>query len=70
MQQNLIPSKSTLNPERFAKSLERLSIYEGNTKNRLLQAAQKIDVEKMIGTLDLDSIDAQMSFNKHHSPSI
>ena len=61
MAQIQIPQKTKLNVELFAKSLERLSIFENPKMNKFLRAAQTIDVEKIIGTLDVDTIQQEMS---------
>lgn len=49
-----------LNVEQLAKSLERLSIYDGQGKSKLLKIPQKVDFEKILGNLDLDKIEGRM----------
>ena len=51
---NPIFPKTNLNQERFARSIERLSLLENQNINKLLMAAQAGNVEKLIGTLDLE----------------
>lgn len=59
--QGIAPAARTgIDPERLAKSLERLSIYDGPTRNLLLHASQRVDLQNVIGNLDLDTIEAQM----------
>lgn len=53
-------ARALLDPERLAKSLERLSIFDAPTRNLLLKASEKYDLQELIGTMDQDAIQAQM----------
>jgi hypothetical protein len=49
-----------MNFDQLAKSIERLSLYDSRGKTKLLQMPTKIDFSKLIGNLDLNSIQERM----------
>lgn len=49
-----------MNFDQLAKSIERLSLYDSKGKAKLLQMPAKIDFSKLIGNLDLNSIQERM----------
>ncbi len=57
------PYSSEANHSKFnvlTKSLERLSIYDGRGKVKILQLSSKAEFLNAIGDLDLDEIEARM----------
>ena len=67
---NPIFPKTNLNQERFARSIERLSLLENQNINKLLMAAQAGNVEKLIGTLDLEELQLQTFVKKNKTQRI
>lgn len=65
--QNPIYGAKRLNVDLLAKSLERLSIYDGQGKSKLLKIPTKVDFEKILGNLDLEKIDFRMSAYKQRT---
>lgn len=57
---NPVYAVNRLNVDLLAKSLERLSIYDGQGKSKLLKIPPKVDFERILGNLDLEKIDARM----------
>jgi hypothetical protein len=50
------------NIDHLTKSLERLSIYDGHGKVHILQISPKADYIRILGDLDLDTIQEKMYF--------
>ena len=48
------------NVDMLTKSLERLSIYDGQGKSKLLKIPPKLDFQKLMGNLELDEIEGRM----------
>jgi hypothetical protein len=65
--QNPLYAVNRLNVDLLAKSLERLSIYDGQGKSKLLKIPAKVDFERILCNLDLEKIDTRMFPNQQRA---
>ncbi len=57
---NIGSTVNRMNFEQLAKSMEKLSLYDGRGKAKIMQISPKVDFAKVIGSLDLDTIVRRM----------